>query len=464
MTGGDVDLRALAKDAPVHFMGVGGSGMCALAELLLRCGGKVSGCDVKESLALDDLRALGADIAVSHDAEHVADASALVVTSAVPATHPELLRAMEQGIPVLKRAQALGAWVNRGRLVAIAGTHGKTTTTAMLAWALEAAGLNPGFLVGGIPENFGVSARLGGNDYFVIEADEYDTAFFDKRSKFIHYRPKTLIINNIEFDHADIFVDIAAIRREFHHLVRIVPDHGLIVAKAADPEIRQVLDMGCWTPVEYFGGEGARWQARPLRDDYSEFEITIDGQSGGVVRWDLIGRYNAHNALATAAAAGHVGITVGAVCKAMADFKSVKRRLQLLGTIDGITLYDDFAHHPTAIRETLAALRQKAGKNRIIAVMEPRSNTMKMGVHNETLAGSFQEADRVLFYQPPGINWDLRRQTADLGERREVFGEIDAIIKKVVTTAQAGDHIVFMSNGGFGGIQQRLIEQLRHVE
>ena len=386
----------------------------------------------------------------------------VIIGNALSRGNPCVEHILNHGLRFTSGPQWLNENILQGRhVLAVSGTHGKTTTTCMLAWTLEVEGLNPGFLVGGIPENFGVSARLGGSDYFVIEADEYDTAFFDKRSKFIHYRPRTLIINNIEFDHADIFADIAAIRREFHHLVRIIPERGLIVAHSGDPEIQKVLDTGCWTPVEYFGSNDSLWQAKPLQDDYSEFEILVDGQSGGIMRWDLIGRYNADNALATAAAAGHVGITAGEVCEAMANFKSVKRRMQLLAEVNGITIYDDFAHHPTAIRETLCALRQKVGNKRVIAIMEPRSNTMKLGVHRKTLADSFNDADQVLFYQPEEVKWDLHSDTASMGQRREVFNDLEGIINQTLKIIQSGDNIIFMSNGGFGGIQTRLIERLQ---
>ena len=351
--------------------------------------------------------------------------------------------------------------VLQGRhVLAVAGTHGKTTTASMLAWSLEVAGLKPGFLIGGIPVNFNISARLGSPDYFVVEADEYDTAFFDKRSKFIHYRPKTLIINNIEFDHADIFADLAAIRREFHHMVRILPNHGLIIARQGDQEIKQVLEQGCWTPVEYFGADDSRWQARPLRDDYGEFEILVDNQPGGILRWNLIGQYNACNALAAAAAAGHVGLTAGEVCEALAGFSGVKRRLERLDQVNDITVYDDFAHHPTEIQATLAGLRQHVGSSRIIAIMEPRSNTMRRGTHKSALAGSFKDADVIFLYQPEDITWDLVQSTASLGDRRRVFTNIDEIITATVEIAEAGNHIIIMSNGGFGGIHHKLIERL----
>jgi UDP-N-acetylmuramate: L-alanyl-gamma-D-glutamyl-meso-diaminopimelate ligase len=346
-------------------------------------------------------------------------------------------------------------------VLAVSGTHGKTTTTSMLTWVLEAAGLKPGFLVGGIPANFGISARLGADKYFVIEADEYDTAFFDKRSKFIHYRPITLIISNIEFDHADIFADLAAIRREFHHLIRIMPNQGLIVALHGDPEIQKVLGMGCWTPVQYFGADGARWCAIPLQQDFSAFEIRLDGAATGSVRWGLIGRHNANNALAAIAAAAHAGVSAAAACEALAGFKGVKRRLEQLASINGITLYDDFAHHPTEISATLSALRNKAGQARIIAIMEPRSNTMRMGVHRDTLAHAFGDADQVLFYQPENIKWDLHAETGDLGDKRTIHTSMDDIIATVCHKAQPGDQIIFMSNGGFGGIQQRMVATLK---
>jgi len=448
----------------IHILGICGTFMGGIALLARELGHEVSGSDANVYPPMStQLMEQGITLIEGYELSQLEPAPDLVIIgNAMTRGNPCVEHILNHGLHYTSGPQWLSENVLQGRhVLAVSGTHGKTTATSMLAWTLEAEGLNPGFLVGGIPENFGISARLGGKEYFVIEADEYDTAFFDKRSKFVHYRPKTLIINNIEFDHADIFADLAAIRREFHHLVRIVPDHGLIVALEDDPEIDKVLDMGCWTPVEFFGGENSRWQARPLQDDYSEFEILVDNQPGGIMRWDLIGQHNANNVLAVAAAAGHVGITAGEVCEAMAGFKSVKRRLQLLDVVNDITLYDDFAHHPTAIRVTLNALRSKVGKHRIIAIMEPRSNTMRMGVHGEALAKSFSEADHVIFYQPENINWDLKQQTTSLGSKREIFSDIDNIVENVVKTAKPGDHIVFMSNGGFGGIQQKLLKKLQ---
>ena len=345
-------------------------------------------------------------------------------------------------------------------VLAVSGTHGKTTTAAMLAWILEEAGMQPGFLIGGVPANFDVSARKGANQFFVVEADEYDTAFFDKRSKFIHYQPRTLIINNIEFDHADIFADIASIRREFHHLVRIIPDHGLIVARQGDAEIEQVLAMGCWTPVEFFGATDCRWQVTPLTEDGREFEILLDAEPGGIVRWDLIGRHNMYNALAAIAAASHAGVATGESCTALAGFKSVKRRMELLAEINGIRVYDDFAHHPTEIQSTLQGLRHHVGEQRIIAVMEPRSNSMLRGVHKESLAAAFADANYIMLFQPAAIQWNISDETRALSGKREVFTRTADIIERLVEVSQAGDHIIIMSNGGFEGLHQRLLDRL----
>lgn len=448
----------------IHILGICGTFMGGIALLARALGHEVSGSDANVYPPMSaQLAGQGITLLEGYDPVHLDPAPDLVIIgNALSRGNPAVEYILNNDLKFISGPQWLNENVLQGRhVLAVSGTHGKTTATSILAWILEVGGLNPGFLIGGIAENFGCSARLGGTDYFVVEADEYDTAFFDKRSKFIHYRPSTLIINNIEFDHADIFPDLAAIRREFHHLVRIVPDHGLIIARQGDVEISKVLDMGCWTPVEYFGERDARWISKPLRDDYSEFEIKIDDTPGGVIRWDLIGRHNADNALAATAAANHVGIDSGVVCEALADFKSVKRRLEQLAIINGVTVYDDFAHHPTAIRATLAALRQRVVQQRIIAIMEPRSNTMRKGVHQDTLADSFTDADQVLLYQPEDLTWDLARCTNSLGQRRQVFTDIDTIIIKAVGMAQPGDHIVIMSNGDFGGIHHRLQEALK---
>jgi UDP-N-acetylmuramate: L-alanyl-gamma-D-glutamyl-meso-diaminopimelate ligase len=331
----------------------------------------------------------------------------------------------------------------------------------MLAWLLEQAGLKPGFLIGGVPENFGVSARLGEDPFFVVEADEYDTAFFDKRSKFVHYRPRTLVLNNLEFDHADIFEDLAMIQRQFHHLVRTVPSQGLILAPLYDGNLLEVLDMGCWTPVEYFDPEiEAGWHAEQVAPDAHAFDVVCEGERVGRVDWPLIGRHNLANALAALAAARHAGVPPAISIPALAGFKNVKRRMELRGEVGGIRLYDDFAHHPTAIATTLQGLRRQVGEAPIIALLEPRSNTMKLGVHAQQLAQSLEAADRILVFQPPGLSWDMKAALAPLGARAELFLDTGEMVQRVMELAAPGDHLLVMSNGGFEGIHQRLLDAL----
>jgi len=347
-------------------------------------------------------------------------------------------------------------------VLAVAGTHGKTTTTTILAWLLEHAGLHPGFLIGGVAENFGTSARLGQSPFFVVEADEYDTAFFDKRSKFLHYRPRTAILNNLEFDHADIFPDLAAIQTQFHHLVRTVPGEGLIIHPAGEQALEQMLSRGCWTPRATFG-VAANWQGRALNADYTRFEVIHDGASLGTVEWDLPGRHNAMNALAAIAAARHADVEPVTSIEALASFKSVKRRLEKIADVDGISIYDDFAHHPTAIGVTLEALRARVGAEaRIIAVLEPRSNTMKLGVHKRELAQALRDADVAMLLQPVNLGWSLSDATAVLGDRRRVFDSVDELIAAIVQTVAPGDQVLIMSNGAFGGIYQLLPAALQH--
>ncbi len=450
----------------IHILGVCGTFMGGLALLARELGHEVSGSDSNVYPPMStQLMEQGIILCEGYDPMHLEPAPDLVIVgNAMSRGNPCVEHMLDAGLRYISGPQWLYENVLAGRhVLAVAGTHGKTTTASMLAWTLEVEGLSPGFLIGGVPGNFGVSARLGQEKYFVVEADEYDTAFFDKRSKFIHYHPRTLIINNIEFDHADIFADIADIRREFHRLIRTIPRHGLIIAQANDPEIQRLLAEGCWTPVEYFGEDKARWRAKPLQDDFSDFELVVDGQPGGIIRWDLYGRHNALNALATAAAAGHVGITAGEVCEALASFVNVRRRLEHLETINGISVYDDFAHHPTAIRVTLEALRARAGQRRIIAIMEPRSNTMRQGVHKATLASAFALADQVLLFRPTNIQWDIDQATSSLGEKRVVYSSIDDIVEAVANMTQPGDQIVIMSNGSFGGIHQKLISRLQET-
>lgn len=344
-------------------------------------------------------------------------------------------------------------------VLAVAGTHGKTTTASMLAWVLEYAGLAPGFLIGGVPENFGISARLGDTPFFVIEADEYDTAFFDKRSKFVHYHPRTLILNNLEYDHADIFPNLDAIKTQFHHLMRIVPKNGLVVSNQKEDNLQDVLDMGCWTPIESFASQGD-WQARLIKADGSEFEVLFKGEAQGIVQWSQLGEHSVNNALATIAAARHVGVPVKDSIAALAQFKGVKRRMQLRGEEGGVKVYDDFAHHPTAIETTLAGLRANVGQGKITAILEPRSNSMRMGAHKANLAPSLQAADQVFLYQPAGLDWDLGDVVDALGEKACLVHDIDELAALATQQASSGDHLLVMSNGGFGGIHEKLLARL----
>ncbi len=369
---------------------------------------------------------------------------------------------LERGLPYISGAQWLAENVLPHRWVlAVAGTHGKSTTSSMLAWILEHAGLKPGFLIGGVPENFGISARLGDSPFFVIEADEYDTAFFDKRSKFVHYHPRTAILNNLEYDHADIFPDLAAIQRQFHYLVRTVPRGGKLIVNATDKALAEALEMGCWTPIEYFGGSNG-WSAQALVPDSSQFRVSLDGRAQGDVAWDLLGTHNMLNALAAMAAAHHAGVPAASAIEALANFRSIKRRLEVCGTTNGITVYDDFAHHPTAIATTLQGLRARAGNARIVAVLELRSNTMRMGVHRDTLAASLSLADRVLMLKPNGINWNLDRVTAVLEGRGQVLPNVETILDTLAQELRPKDHVLIMSNGGFENIHTRLLARLQN--
>jgi UDP-N-acetylmuramate: L-alanyl-gamma-D-glutamyl-meso-diaminopimelate ligase len=351
-------------------------------------------------------------------------------------------------------------------VLAVSGTHGKTTTSSMLAWILEHAGMAPGFLIGGVPGNFGVSARSGASDFFVVEADEYDTAFFDKRSKFVHYRPRTLAINNLEFDHADIFADLAAIQRQFHHLVRCVPGAGLIVYRHGVPAIDETLAMGCWTESASFGlggDSGADWRAELLAEDGSVFRATSPAGETVDVNWSHCGRHNVENALTAMAAARHVGVAPTVSAAALAAFAGVKRRLELLGQPGGVSLYDDFAHHPTAIATTLQGLRARAGSGRVIALIEPRSNTMRMGEHRGQLTAATAAADRVFWFEPAGMDWSLESVVADSAVPATTANDIDELVLQVSREVHSGDQVVIMSNGGFGGIHQKLLAQLQET-
>jgi UDP-N-acetylmuramate: L-alanyl-gamma-D-glutamyl-meso-diaminopimelate ligase len=408
------------------------------------------------------LEQLGIEVMRGYEPAHLDPTpDCVVVGNVVTRGNRAMEYVLDRGLPYTSGPQWLSEQVLQGRWVlAVAGTHGKTTTSSMLAWILEHAGLNPGFLIGGVACNFPVSARLGGQPFFVVEADEYDTAFFDKRSKFVHYRPRTAILNNLEFDHADIFPDLAAIERQFHHLVRTVPGGtGRLVCNGNDVALARVLQTGCWTPVEYFDRDDG-WQAQLLAEDGSAFEVTLAGVRQGTVRWELLGRHNVSNALAAIAAARHAGVAPAQAVEALARFRNVKRRLELRGEVRGVRVYDDFAHHPTAITTTLAGLRARAANGRIIAVLEPRSNTMRMGVHKEELAESLKGADQSFLYQRDNLGWSLADTLSALGPRARVMSDLDTLVRTVAADAQPGDQIVVMSNGDFGGIHDRLLAAL----
>ena len=454
----------------VHIIGIGGTFMGGLAAIAQEAGFKVSGCDAKMYPPMStQLADLGIAVHEGFDAEQLNQfpADMYVVGNVAKRGMPVIEAILNRGLPYVSGPQWLAENVLHGRWVlGVAGTHGKTTTASMLAWVLEYAGLAPGFLIGGIPQNFGISARLpqapkadpaSRSPFFVIEADEYDTAFFDKRSKFVHYRPRTAILNNLEYDHADIFPNLAAIQTQFHHLVRTIPGQGLIVCNGREESLQTVLAQGCWTPVENFGSaEG--WQAGEP-DENGAFDVLHHGQTVGHIAWPLLGEHNRLNALAVIAAARHAGVSIQVACEALSQFQNVKRRMEVKGCVRGITVYDDFAHHPTAIATTVAGLRQKVGGARIIAVLEPRSNTMKLGSMKAALPESLAEADQVFCYGG-GVEWDVAAALAPLGGKLHTGNDFDAFVQSILSNAKSGDHILVMSNGGFGGIHQKLLDGL----
>jgi len=487
----------------IHILGICGTFMGGVAALAREAGHKVTGCDAGVYPPMSDqLRALGIDLIEGFDAEQLSlKPDVFVIGNVVSRVHnsdgtpkfPLMEAILDAGLPYISGPQWLAENVLQDRhVLAVAGTHGKTTTTSMLAWILECAGLKPGFLVGGVPLNFGVSARLGEHvtptlpasrgslppegaasswggpatkrSYFVIEADEYDTAFFDKRSKFVHYRPKTAVLNNLEFDHADIFDNLASIERQFHHLVRTVPASGRVVYNGTEASLQRVLDMGCWSERVSFGGSSdvaANWTAEGSPDD---FKVLSNKELLGQVIWRLQGVHNQNNALAAIAAAQHVGVAPSVAANALASFENVKRRMEVRGTVAGVTVYDDFAHHPSAIATTLDGLKQQLGKSantgRILAVLEPRSNTMKLGTMKAQLADSLKDADLV-FCHSGGLGWNPREPLAVMGERAQVADSIDELLSQIMQAVQPGDTIVCMSNGGFGGIHGKLLATLR---
>jgi UDP-N-acetylmuramate: L-alanyl-gamma-D-glutamyl-meso-diaminopimelate ligase len=455
----------------IHILGICGTFMGGLAILARQLGHRVTGSDANVYPPMShQLEEQGIALTEGYDPAQLDPAPDLVVVgNAMSRGNPAVEYMLDRGLRYTSGPQWLSEHLLQDRWVlAAAGTHGKTTTSSMLAWILDCAGMQPGYLIGGVPSNFCVSARLGESSFFVIEADEYDSAFFDKRSKFVHYRPRTAILNNLEYDHADIFDDLAAIQRQFHHLVRIIPANGRIIVPANDNNIAEVLAQGLWSELERFGfsdgvsaNNNGDWQAQLNNADGSDFNVLYKGQLVGSVRWNLTGDHNVNNALAAIAAAHHVGVTAKIAVAALERFEGVKRRMELLGEPNGIAVYDDFAHHPTAIETTLAGLRKKVGHQRIIAVIEPRSNTMRLGSHLGRLAPATAQADSVIWYQPEGLNWSLQSVVDESSCEAVIENSIESIISRITTMAKPADHIVIMSNGGFGGIQQKLLKVLQ---
>ncbi|EKN3320445.1 UDP-N-acetylmuramate:L-alanyl-gamma-D-glutamyl-meso-diaminopimelate ligase [Yersinia enterocolitica] len=447
----------------IHILGICGTFMGGLAMLARSLGHEVTGSDANVYPPMSTLlENQGIDLIQGYSPAQLDPAPDLVIIgNAMTRGNPCVEAVLEQGIPYVSGPQWLHDHVLPGRWVlVIAGTHGKTTTAGMVAWILEACGYEPGFVIGGVPGNFDVSARLGNSPFFVIEADEYDCAFFDKRSKFVHYSPRTLVMNNLEFDHADIFDDLKAIQKQFHHLVRLVPGTGKIIVPDNDNHLKQVMAMGCWSEQELVGETGS-WFARKVAGDASVFEVFLDNELVGEVSWSLVGEHNMHNGLMAIAAARHVGVLPADACRALGDFINARRRLELRGEAHGVTVYDDFAHHPTAILATLAALRSKVGGTaRILAVLEPRSNTMKLGMCRNELAPSLGRADEVFLFQPQHIPWQVVEVAEACIQPAYWSADIDTLVDMVVKTAQPGNHILVMSNGDFGGIHDKLLGAL----
>ena len=448
----------------IHILGIAGTFMGGVAALARELGHTVEGSDQAIYPPMStQLEQLGIALAQGYQPQNIApDCDEIVIGNALSRGNPAVEAVLDQGRRYISGAQWLSERVLPGRdTLAVAGTHGKTTTTTILTYLLEAAGRSPGFLIGGVAEDFGVSARIGGGREFVVEADEYDTAFFDKRSKFVHYRPLVAILNNLEYDHADIFPDVAAIQRQFHHLVRTVPRRGRLIVNGEDRKLEEVLAMGCWTPVERFGFDAAlEWSARLIRDDGSAFAVRHHGNEIGEVHWPMLGRHNVLNGLAALAACHAVGVDVATVLPALAAFRSVKRRLEVIGQHDGITVYDDFAHHPTAIHTTLEGLRARVGDARILVAMEPRSNSMRSGAHAEALAPSLDIADAVVFLHRPELAWDAGKVVGAIRGDARTVPDADALIAALKTQVRPGDHVVFMSNGGFDGAPRRFLAAL----
>jgi UDP-N-acetylmuramate: L-alanyl-gamma-D-glutamyl-meso-diaminopimelate ligase len=454
----------------IHILGICGTFMGGLAVLAKEAGHKVTGCDSNVYPPMStQLEAQGIELIEGFSPEQVnMQPDLFVIGNVVSRGNPLMEEILNRGLPYVSGPQWIGEHILQNRWVlAVAGTHGKTTTSSMLAWILEDAGYAPGFLIGGVPMNFGISARLSGkgaeSEFFVIEADEYDTAFFDKRSKFVHYRAKTAVLNNLEYDHADIFPDLTAIETQFHHLVRTVPGVGRLVVNGREASLQRVVDRGCWSDKEWFGvADDAGWALKEQAD--GSFDVLFHGEVQGTVQWSLTGEHNRMNALAAIAAARHVGVPPAQAIEALGRFENVKRRMEVRGVVDGITVYDDFAHHPTAIATTVGGLRKKIGGARILAVLEPRSNTMKLGTMKDALPGSLTDADVVFGYGAKSgkdaLGWDLGEALAPLGARASAFDEINELVTAIARAARPGDHILVMSNGGFGGVHQKILNAL----
>ena len=449
----------------IHILGICGTFMGGLAIIARQLGHTVTGSDANVYPPMStQLEQQGITLTEGYDPSQLYPAPDLVVVgNAMSRGNPAVEYMLDRGLRYTSGPQWLSEYLLQDRWVlAVAGTHGKTTTSSMLAWILEYANMEPGYLIGGVPGNFGVSARIGHSNFFVIEADEYDSAFFDKRSKFVHYRPRTAILNNLEFDHADIFDDLAAIQRQFHHLIRIVPANGRVIAPAVDVNIADVLAQGLWSELEQISAidKQTDWYTELNNADGSDFSVFFQGEKMGNVCWSQTGDHNVSNGVAAIAAARHVGITANIAIDALNQFQGVKRRMEILATVNGVTVYDDFAHHPTAIETTLAGLRAKVGDQKIIAVIEPRSNTMRLGSHLDRLAQATIMADEIIWYQPEGLDWSLERVVEASHGKAIVEQSIQAIVDKLTANSQAGDHIVIMSNGGFAGIHQKIVDAL----
>lgn len=447
----------------IHILGICGTFMGGIAAIAKSLGHKVTGSDANVYPPMStQLEALGIELTQGYDPKQLDPApDVVIIGNAMSRGNPSVEYVLNRGIAYTSGPQWLAEEVLHKRWVlAVAGTHGKTTTSSMLAWILEYAGLKPGFLIGGIPQNFEVSARLGDAPFFVIEADEYDTAFFDKRSKFVHYRPRTLVINNLEYDHADIFPDLAAIQRQFHHLLRMVPANGLVLSPSKVAAVDETLALGCWSEQQRYGNE---WAVELLKADASSFKVLFEGQLQGELHWTLLGQHNVENAVMAIAAARHAGVTPNIAIEALMQFVAPKRRLERKGIERGVAVYDDFAHHPTAIATTLAGLRAHVGQARILAVLEPRSNTMRLGVHKTALPDALALADEVYFFEPEQSGWSMADVACQMSGRASVSHSIEALVQALNAQARDGDHILIMSNGGFGGIHQKLLQALGDV-